>query len=164
MTNPNTPEPSPLPEETTRLLRHLLATIAYRASQSLRDAPARFENSRVSDGMTAGELVRHMTNVLAFAVATLTQTERVRHEALDWGGEVARFYAILQTLDARLEAGARVEAGLELRILQGPLADVLTHIGQLHMLRRVAGAPVSSVNYVRAEISAGRIALDALSD
>jgi len=161
MLNTNVPAPSLLPEETTRLLRHLLATIAYRSSRSLRDAPAGFDSARVADGMTARDLVQHMTNVLSFAVAAMTQTGRVRHEALDWAGEVSRFYGILQTLDETLEAGARAEAGMELRILQGPLADVLTHIGQLHMIRRVTGSPVSPVNYIRAEIRAGHLALDA---
>ena len=149
-----------LSPDTIRLLRHLVATIAYRASRSLRDAPPVFETARLADGgMSARELLLHMTNVLAFALATVTQTDRIRHEALDWQSEVNRFYALLGELDARLAESPSIEDGMDLRLVQGPLADALTHIGQLHAIRRAAGAPVAPTNYIKADVQAGRIAL-----
>ena len=149
-----------LSPDTTRILRHLVATIAYRASRSLRDAPSGFEDARLTDGgMSARELVLHMTNVLAFALATVTGTDRVRHESLDWTREIERFYALLGELDTKLSEGASLEEGMDLRLVQGPLADTLTHIGQLHATRRKAGAPVSATNYIRADVQVGRIAL-----
>lgn len=146
--------------DTTRILRHLVATIAYRASQSLRDAPAGFENIRLTDGsMTAGELVLHMTNVISFALATVTGTERIRHDTLSWPQEVDRFHALLGDVDARLAAGAPMEDGMDLKLVQGPLADVLTHVGQLHSMRRKAGSPIAPANYIQANVQAGRTAL-----
>jgi hypothetical protein len=147
--------------EIGRLIRHLLAAIAYRASRPLRDAPVGFEHVRASDdSMSAGELVRHMTNVLAFAVATATGTDRVRHEPLDWEGEVRRFYGLLGSLDALFAGGAHLEPDMELKLVQGPFADALTHIGQLNALRRKAGAPIGPESYIRADIRIGRVGLD----
>jgi len=154
-----------LSPDTIRILRHLVATIAFRSSRSLRDAPDGFAEIRLTEtGMTAGELVLHMTNVLAFAFATVTGTDRIRHEALPWQQEIDRFYSLLSNLDARLVAGIELENGMDLRLMQGPFADALTHIGQLHAMRRKAGAPVASTNYVRADIQIGRVTLDHLTD
>src|SRR5262245_14420197 len=122
---------SNLSPDTIRILRHLVATIAYRASRSLRDAPPTLENARLAGGgMSAHELLLHMTNVLAFAQATITQTDRIRYEVLEWQPEVNRFYALLSELDASLAEGPSFEEGMDLRLVQGPLADALTHIGQ----------------------------------
>jgi len=149
-----------LSDDTTRILRHMVAAIAYRASRPLRDAPSGFEDARLAeDSMAARELILHMTNVTAFALATVTNTERVRHDALDWKGEVDRFYTLLGELDARLAAGVTMEQGMELKLVQGPLSDALTHIGQLNALRRKAGAPIAPTNYIKADIQIGRIAL-----
>ena len=73
------------------------------------------------DGMTARELVLHLTNVMAFAIATLKRKDRIRHEALEWSQDVARFYALLRDLDEKLAEGAEIEDGMELRLVQGPL-------------------------------------------
>jgi hypothetical protein len=156
---------SKLSPDTTRIFRHLVATIAFRASRSLRDAPVGFENVRLADGgMTARELVLHLTNVMAFAIATVTGKDRIRHEALEWSQEVARFYAQLRDLDAKLAEGAEIEDGMELRLVQGPLADALTHVGQLHAMRRRAGAPVGPTNYIRADVQIGRTGLSEQGD
>lgn len=147
--------------DTTRILRHQVATIAFRASRSLRASPPGFENVRLADGgMTAGELVHHMTNVMAFALSAVTGEERVRHEKLDWPAEIERFYKVLGQVDAKLAAGAVMEEGMDLRLVQGPFADILTHIGQLHALRRLMGSPVVSMSYIKADVQIGRIALE----
>lgn len=152
--------PERLCADTTRAMRHMVAAIAFRSSRSLRDAPTGYENVRLSDdSMSAKDLVLHMTNVTAFAYATVTGTERVRHEPRDWKGEVDRFYALLGELDAKLAAGASLEPGMDLKLIQGPLADALTHVGQLHSMRRKAGAPIAPTNYIKADIQTGRTAL-----
>ena len=151
---------SKLSPDTTRILRHLIATIAFRASRALWNTPDGFEDTRLADGgMTARELILHMSNVMAFALATVTGTERVRHEAIDWPREVERFYSLLAQVDKSLEAGTSMDAGMDLRLVQGPLADALTHVGQLHAMRRKAGGPVPPTNYIKADVQSGRIAL-----
>jgi hypothetical protein len=146
----------PVSPDTTRILRHVVATIAYRASRSLRDAPPGFENESLpGGGKTAAELLLHMTNVMSFAIATVTNTDRVRYESLSWPQEVERFYSLLDTLDQSLGAGASMEPEMELKVVQGPLADTLTHVGQLHSMRRAAGSPIAATNYIKAEIRIG---------
>ena len=154
--------PQLLSPDTTRLMRHLVATISYRASRAFRDAPAGYADVRLADdGWCARELVLHMTNVLAFAYATITQTDRVKHEPRDWAGEVNRFYTTLGDIDAKLAAGASVEPGMDLKLVQGPFADVLTHVGQLVSMRRRCGSPIPATNYIKADIQTGVTALDA---
>ena len=149
-----------LSPDTTRILRHLVATIAFRASRALRDIPEDFESVRLAEGgMTARELLLHLSNVMSFALATVSGTERIRHDAVKWPQEVERFYSLLAQIDARLAEGASVLAGMDLKLVQGPLADALTHVGQLHAMRRMAGSPVPPTNYIQAEVQAGRIAL-----
>src|SRR4030095_619551 len=145
-----------LSADTTRILRHLVATIAYRSSRSLRDAPANFADVRLpGESKSASELLLHITNVLAFAMATATNTERIRYEPLTWQREVDRFYSLLGDLDSKLAEGVALEHDMDLNLLQGPLSDVLTHIGQLHAMRRAAGAPIAATNYIKAEIHIG---------
>jgi hypothetical protein len=145
-----------LSADTTRILRHLVATIAYRSSRSLRDAPADFESVCLpGESKSAAELLLHMTNVLSFALATVTHTDRVRHEPLPWKAEIDRFYSLLGDLDTKLSEGVSLDSGMDLKLVQGPLSDVLTHIGQLHAMRRAAGSPIAAANYIKAEIHIG---------
>lgn len=44
--------------------------------------------------------------------------------------------------------------------MQGPVADALTHVGQLAMMRRLAGAPIKAENYFVADIAGGRVGPD----
>jgi len=151
---------STLSADTTRIFRHLIATIAYRSSRSLRDAPDSFESTKLpGESKSAAELLLHMTNVLSFAIATVTHTERVRHEPLPWKAEIDRFYSLLGELDTKLAEGVSLESGMDLKLVQGPLSDVLTHIGQLHAMRRAAGSPIAAANYIKAEIHIGYTSL-----
>lgn len=151
----------PLSEDTTRLLRHFLATIAYRSRLSILDAPEGYETLRLSEGaMTALELVNHMTHVLGYTRAAITHQERLRYDLTDWQSEVTRFYEILGELDRAFAEGVELSEGGELRLLQGPLTDTCTHIGQLAALRRLAGKPVPGENYIKADIRIGRVGMD----
>ena len=148
--------PSRMSSDTIRILRHIVATIAYRSSRSLRDAPKGFEEASLPGGSkTAAELLLHMTNVMSFAIATVSNTDRVRYEALTWREEIDRFYTLLETLDSHLAGSASIEPEMELKLVQGPLADALTHIGQLHAMRRATGSPIGPANYIKAEIHIG---------
>jgi hypothetical protein len=96
-----------------------------------------------------------MTNILSFALATVTHADRVRHEPLGWKAEIDRFYSLLGDLDTKLAEGVSLEPGMDLKLVQGPLSDALTHIGQLHAMRRAVGAPIAASNYIKAEIHIG---------
>jgi hypothetical protein len=113
-----------------------------------------FDPAAVSASDSSRGMLRH-------AVATLAFAAEGRHAwkdaaPLPWDAEVARFFRGLAALDAMLASGAPLGVPAE-KIFQGPVADALTHVGQLAMLRRMAGAPVRGENYYRAEIAAGRV-------
>jgi hypothetical protein len=142
------------------VLRHLAATLAYRAAKVLRDTPAGFDNRAFgSSARRPVQIVAHMADLMAWAI-TLAQGEYVwkAEGSDDWQVEVTRFLDGLATLDRALAAG--VPAGSAEKLIQGPLADALTHVGQLAMLRGMAGSPVRPESYARAEIVAGRVGLE----
>jgi len=140
------------------MLRHTVATLAYRGAKALRDVPEGFETFRVGDRTrTPGEILAHIGDLLDWALA-LTGGRHVWHPVppQGWGDDVARFFEGLSRLEAALASDAPLGFPPE-RLFQGPVADALTHIGQIAMLRRLAGAPVRGENYFKAEISAGRV-------
>jgi len=141
------------------LLRHTLATLAYRGGKTLRGAPAGFATFRVvpsGDTRTPEAILAHVGDLLDWAV----ELARGRHawkdsKPLPWDREVARFFEGVERLDAALSSDEPLGCAAG-RLFQGPIADALTHIGQLAMLRRLAGSPVKGENYFKADIEAGR--------
>lgn len=149
------------PDESRPVLRHLTATLAYRAAKVLRGAPAGFGiMSFGDDTRRPATIVAHLADLMAWAV-TLVQ-DNVAWKAAgssDWDVEVRRFYDNLATLDRELGT-ATLAPGAAEKLIQGPLADALTHVGQLAMLRGMAGAPVRPESYARAAVTAGRVGPD----
>ena len=142
---------------TTDLLRHAVATLAYRAAKVLRDAPPGFSEFSAGSGTrTAGRILAHMGDLFDWALS-LANGEHVWHDTPpdEWEADVARFFAALERFDARLAAPELLRESPE-RLFQGPIADALTHVGQIAVLRRLAGAPVRGENYFKADIAAGR--------
>lgn len=154
-----TVDPSAAPAQTAReMLRHTLATLAYRGGKAVRGAPTEFANFRASGGTrTPLEILAHVGDLLEWALWLARGEHRWREEPLtDWDAAVERFFAGMDRLDAYLASDAPLEWGAE-RIFQGPIADALTHVGQICLLRRMAGDPVRGENYARAHIAAGRV-------
>ena len=141
-----------------QLLRHTVATLAYRGGKAVRNAPEGFATCRAGDTTrAAGEILAHVGDLLDWALE-MAQGRYAWHDSpsLPWDDEVARFHAGLAALDAYLASAEPLgfPAG---RLFQGPIADALTHVGQIALLRRLAGAPVKGENYFKAEIEAGRV-------
>jgi hypothetical protein len=148
-------------EEDRALLRHTVATLAYRGGKALRGAPEGFASFRVREGTrTPGELLAHTGDLLDWALA-IAQGKPAWHNSgpLPWNQEVDRFFAALAAFDASLGSGNPLAASSE-KLFQGPIADALAHVGQIAMLRRLAGSPVRGENYFAAEITAGRVGPD----
>jgi len=153
--------PPSSPDATRGLLRLLAATLAYRAAKVLRDPPPGF--GAASFGPTTRrpvQIVAHMADLMTWAVG-LARGEYVwkAEGGHDWDVEVRRFFDRLAALDREL-AGEGAFTGMVEKLIQGPLADALTHVGQLAMLRGMAGAPVRPESYARADIVAGRVGLE----
>ena len=145
-------------DEKRALLRHTVATVAYRGGKAVRGAPASFA-AYSADGTprTPARILAHIGDLFDWALTQATGAEAWSDSTpLEWDGEVERFFATLQRFDDYLASDAPLAAPAE-RIFQGAVADALTHVGQLAMLRRLAGARMKSENYSRAEIVPGRV-------
>jgi hypothetical protein len=141
-----------------QLLRHTLATLAYRAGKTLRDAPESFATFSTGEkGRTPAQILAHMGDLFDWALSIAQGKQAWRDsEPLPWPEEVKRFFKTLEVFDSYLASDAPLAASSE-KLFQGPVADALTHTGQIAMLRRMAGCPMRGENYYRAEIVAGRV-------
>lgn len=146
------------------LLRHAVAVLAYRAAKPLRGVPDGFAERRVqADTRSAGEILSHMGGLAEWALAMAKNGEPLfgtpSPGPMPWDQSVDRFFAGLAALDAFLASDAPLKSPPE-RLLAGPIADALTHTGQLATLRRCAGASVRGENYFVADIETGRVGRD----
>lgn len=140
------------------LLRHSVAVVAYRGGKALHGAPASFANFKQgTTTRTPVHILAHINDLYDWALSLAKGHERWRDSTPGvWDAEVARFFVALKAFDDHLASAAPIAMPAP-QLLQGPVADSLTHIGQLTMLRRLAGSPVKGENYSRAEIVAGRV-------
>ena len=140
------------------LLRHTLATVAYRGRKTLAEAPADFAEFHVAAASrTPGQILAHIGDLFDWALSLADGQHRWHNSSpLPWDEETARFFEALRKFDQRVASHAPLECPAE-RLFQGPVADALTHIGQISLLRRLAGAPVRAENYFKADIAVGRV-------
>ena len=146
---------------TTRaVLRQLAATLAYRAAKVLREVPPNFSTFSIApDARRPVQIVAHMADLMKWATWLARGEHTWKAEGSDdWEREVDRFFTLLAELDSLLAAND-FKGSVE-KLIQGPLADALTHVGQLSMMRGLAGMPVRPESYARAEIVAGRVGRD----
>ena len=138
------------------LLRHSLATVAYRAARSLKNSTEAFA-AFDGVGKRPGEILAHMGDLFDWALSMAAGQPRWHSSPpLSWADEQQRFFAALSAFDAFLAGDQEVQAPIE-RLFQGPVADALTHVGQLAMLRRLSGSPAHGENFYAAEIKAGQV-------
>jgi hypothetical protein len=145
------------PDPVRQLLRHTIATVAYRGGKTVRDAPPHFPNFRAAETTrTPLQLLAHISDLYDWALS-IAQGKQAWSDAkpADWNAEVDRFFATMTKFDEYLASDAPLHAPAE-KLFQGPIADSLNHIGQLAMLRRMANSPIRSENYYLADITTGR--------
>ena len=143
------------------MLRHTLATIAYRGRKAVADAPESFAMLRiVESARTPAEILAHVGDLFDWALS-LARGEHAWHDSTPqpWRQEAARFFETLGAFDACLASDRPLGTSPE-QLFQGPVADALTHIGQIALLRRLVGAPIRGENYFAADIVAGRVGPD----
>ncbi len=148
-------------------LRHTVATLAYRSRKILTGAPPEFSSFRPCDPQhsaqgcrSAGEILAHLSDLFDWGTSLAAGNQVWRQaEPQTWDADVSRFFDALARFDAQLAADAPLGCPAE-RLFQGPVADALTHIGQLAIMRRLAGAPIRGENYFKAEIAAGRVGVE----
>ena len=143
------------------LLRHGVATLAYRGGKAIRNADPAFSTFRIGDKTrTPVQILAHIGDLLDWALSLAEGEQRWQPATPgSWDDESARFFAALAKFDEFLASDRPLGRAPE-RLLQGPVADALTHVGQLTMLRRLANTPVRSENFAAAEIVAGRVSAE----
>lgn len=142
------------------MLRHTLATLAYRAGKALRGAPESFAGFSTGEkGRTPAQILAHMGDLFDWAIS-LCHGQQAWHDStpLPWHQEVERLFAAIKAFDDYLVSRKPLGFPPE-KLFQGPVADALTHTGQIAMLRRMAGCAIHGENYFKAEIEAGRVGL-----
>ncbi len=143
------------------LLRHTLATLAYRGGKTARGAPEGFCDFEITPGCrTPGQILAHIGDVLDWALSMAKGKQEWHDSApLPWDKAAERFCSALEAFDDYLRSDQPLGVSSE-KLFQGPIADALTHVGQIAMMRRLAGAPIKGENYFRAGIAAVRVGLD----
>lgn len=139
------------------LLRHTVATVVFRGGVAIKDAGPDFADFRASDSTrTASQILAHIGDLLTGSHYLLRgEMVYLASRPLGWNEEVARFFAAAKELDRFLAADEPLAHPPE-KMIQGPIGDALTHVGQIVMLRRMAGIPIRETPYFTAEIIPGQ--------
>ena len=145
-------------EDKRELLRHTVATIAYRGGKAVSSVSDGFNSFRINETTrTPEQILAHIGDLFDWALS-IARGEQTWHNSTPkpWNDEVARFFGALKAFDDYLASNDELAVSAE-KLFQGPIADALTHVGQIALLRRMAGDPVKGENYFVAEIEAGRV-------
>jgi hypothetical protein len=146
-------------DEKRELLRHMLASLAYRTSRALDGAPDSFAGF-TGTGRMPVQILAHMGDLLDWSLTAAMGKEHWQAKRPSvWKHEKQRFFESLGALDAFLASGGPVQAPIE-RLIQGPITDVFTHVGQLAMLRRLSGTPARGENFYLATVAIGQVSTD----
>jgi hypothetical protein len=152
-------KPEEKKENTAReLLRHAVATLAYRGGKAIRGAPDGFADFKASEKTrTPGQILAHLGDLIDWGLS-MAKGKQEWHDSsvLSWDEGAKRFFAALQLFDDYLASDRPLHSSAE-RLFQGPVADALTHVGQIAMLRGIAGSSIRAENYFKADIAAGRV-------
>ena len=146
-------------------MRHLVATVAYRGGVAVSDAPDDFAVFRVADGVRSpGEILAHIGDLLEGSLYLLKgEMVYLTSSPLPWREEVSRFFSAAKRLDSYLASDATLACPVE-KLVQGPVGDALTHVGQIVLLRRAAGSPARAASYFTAEITPGMVAEESFEE
>lgn len=140
------------------LLRHMVAALTFRAKIAVSDAPENFAVFRISETVrTPAEILAHLGDLLKGSLYLMKgEFVYLNSAPLSWEEETKRFFSAAKEFDVYLASNEPLNQPIE-KITQGPIADALTHVGQIVMLRRAAGSPVIAESYFTAEIVPDKI-------
>ncbi|UCG60971.1 MAG: hypothetical protein JSV52_11655 [Candidatus Zixiibacteriota bacterium] len=143
------------------LLRHFLATLAFRTQHAIRGAPEHYPEFKAGKNVwTPLRILNHMTEIVVSTNEVYRGHDASKVELLPWDEVVEKFHSALHELDTSLLEVEPPRAGRFLELFQGPWLDMMTHVGQLMTLRRLAGAPVETEPYYRSKIRVGQVGPD----
>ena len=145
-------------KENINLIRHFLATLSYRANKVISNVPVNYPGLQTGKGVrTPQEILNHISTVLLHTKSYLLNEKEENYPLREWNGEVKLFNDALKELDKIFCRNKKMSMDKLKLLLQGPLSDAMTHIGQLAMLRRLAGSPIPGENFMKADLQAGKL-------
>jgi LSD1 subclass zinc finger protein len=146
------------PNTERTILRHLLATMTYRATRTFQNAPSEFGTFRAhGTSRTPVQILSHMADLCDWALSMVKGAETWRDAVPQhWDAELSRFYSSVRNLEDYLAGPSHITCSV-CRLIQGPIADAIAHVGQLAMLRRISGNPTHAENFYKADIEAGQV-------
>ena len=139
------------------ILRHNLATLAFRATYALKDTGKDFADfSPGYEVRTPKEILTHMMQMMHYVDLTFKDEKFYKIEVEDFDSAFKQLISNLKKLDSTI---ANLDSSEEAKIImlcQGPILDAMTHVGQLTMLRRLSGDPVKVTKYYEAPVTIGK--------
>lgn len=149
---------TPVTDSGRELLRHTLSTLAYRGGKAVRDVGPDFATFRAGkQTRTPLEILAHIGDLLDWALSTAKGKQSWNNATPEtWEQEVERFFSRLEKFDEYLASEEPLACPPQ-RLFQAPIADALTHVGQIAMLRGLAGRPMRGENYFQADIAVGKV-------
>lgn len=136
----------------TKIILHLLDTLIYRFRSSVSKVDASFGNFEIGHGVRSPiEILYHMRGVIYYGNKAITDKRTEMSPILSWDEEVALFLESVERLKENI-SNAQFSEETAFRMVQGPISDALTHVGQLAMLSRVHGHPIDKENFFKADI------------
>lgn len=135
-------------------LRHYLSSLKYRCSKAILNAPSNYPNYELGNGVrTPIEILAHMSDVIRYAQSVFDFQVQRKKESGNWNDEVQTFFNELHNLDNLMKSNELPNKDRIIeKLIQGPLSDAMTHVGQLSMIRRMAGDSIPGENFFIAEV------------
>jgi hypothetical protein len=152
-------------EGKNELIRHLLACLVYRTTKVIHDAPEHYPETAIGNGVrTPEKILAHINSLIQLSNRFWSHekpvsmaTRRKKSDKKGWDLEVELFYKMVKEFDETLKKNLYPRKYSPEKILQGPFIDAFTHVGQLALLRRVAGSPIEGESYWIADVKAGNL-------
>lgn len=139
------------------LLRHCLSTINYRFEKAINGSPQAFCDYSLGKGSRSPEEIIHHMHDVIYSTRVAIEKESVpeiKSEKLGFESEIERFRAELKKTDQLLD-NIVLDMNYTKRLIQGPISDILTHIGQIAMLQRMVDNPIDGEDFSRSDIKTG---------
>jgi hypothetical protein len=135
--------------ERYELLNHALKAIKYRFEKATDGSLENFGEFRVSyNTRSPSEIVNHMFDLVNKTISIITggDMNTESQELMKFDKECHRFLCGLEELMTALQQ-SKIEMFVCKRLLQGPILDITTHIGQLALLNGLNGNKIGKENY-----------------
>jgi len=135
-------------------LRHSVATIDYRFAKVIEGQEAHFGEFSAGEGCrTTNQIINHMFEVLHATRVFIEEERFIKDKAAELGfsEECTRFQEELKQLDVSL-SNNELPINFGKRLIQGPISDIFTHIGQISMMSRLNGKAIEGEDFSSAPI------------